>query len=180
MNVTSNERRFQRKNPRTEKEEVIPKRILGLFPRRKKGKIRKHTGAFAVIFHGKTMIVSLMLMVLFSFAISKQMEKNYNSGYAASGSVIETKETLIFRNFDLLNEHFEKHGRAMGYTSTEDYLAAANEVVYNSSSLHKKQKEDGDDVYFLQETDDLVIVSSDGYIRTYFRPEDGIAYYNRQ
>ena len=28
--------------------------------------------------------------------------------------------------------------------------------------------------------DEFVIVSTDGYIRTYFKPEDGIAYYNRQ
>jgi pyocin large subunit-like protein len=146
------------------------------------------SGAFSVIFSGKTMIYSILLILLFSVAIGNRMQKNYTpstenvSGAAAAQTEnpdAKTGVTLIFRSFDLLDEHFEKHGRDMGFTSTEEYLAAANEVVYNTASLHKKQS-DGDDVYFLQETDDLVVVSTDGYIRTYFRPEDGIAYYNRQ
>jgi pyocin large subunit-like protein len=148
------------------------------------------SGVFSVIFRGKTLVYSLLLILLFSFAIGNRMQKNYTPVDTASGAAAETddavsntdsetKETLIFRSFDLLNEHFEKHGRDMGFTSTEEYLAAANEVVHNTASLHKQQS-DGDEVYFLQETDDLVVVSTDGYIRTYFRPSDGIAYYNRQ
>ena len=90
------------------------------------------------------------------------------------------EDTLIFRDWSRLEEHYKKHGEAMGYTSAEEYLAGANRVVKNSKSLHKKEKEDGDDVYFLEETGELVVVSTDGYIRTYFKPEDGIAYYNRQ
>ena len=43
-----------------------------------------------------------------------------------------------------------------------------------------KEKEDGDDVYYIQDTNEFVVVSTDGYIRTYFNPDDGIDYYNRQ
>ena len=68
----------------------------------------------------------------------------------------------------------------MGYASAEEYLAGANAAIHRSDVLQKKEKEDGDDVYYVEATNDLVIVSTDGYIRTYFRPEDGIAYYNRQ
>ena len=60
------------------------------------------------------------------------------------------------------------------------YLAGANKVVSSSNVLHKTEAEDGDDVYYLEETNEFVIVSTDGYIRTYFKPEDGIDYYNRQ
>ena len=86
----------------------------------------------------------------------------------------------MFRSEELLREHYEKHGREMGFASPREYLAGANAVIRNSNVLHKKEKEDGDDVYYVEETNDFVIVSTDGYIRTYFRPEDGIAYYNRQ
>lgn len=85
-----------------------------------------------------------------------------------------------FRNSGLLMQHYEKHGRPMGYASAEEYTAAANRVISDPETLHKKEQEDGDDVYYLEKTNDFVIVSTDGYIRTYFRPEDGIAYFNRQ
>ena len=56
----------------------------------------------------------------------------------------------------------------------------SEEVVADKNALHKKEKEDGDDVYYLENTNEFVIVSTDGYIRTYFEPEDGIRYYERQ
>ena len=68
----------------------------------------------------------------------------------------------------------------MGFSSAEEYEKAAKEVVLNRDSLHKIEEEDGDDVYYLESTNEFVIVSPDGYIRTYFNPSDGIEYYNRQ
>lgn len=85
-----------------------------------------------------------------------------------------------FRNKKLLNSHFEKHGIEMGFDTAAEYEAAASAVVNNKDALHKTEKEDGDDVYYLEETNEFVIVSKDGYIRTYFNPNDGIKYYNRQ
>lgn len=85
-----------------------------------------------------------------------------------------------FRNAKLLEEHYQKHGIEMGFASAEEYQAAASAVVLNENSLHKLEAEDGDDVYYLEATNDFVIVSTDGYIRTYFRPDSGINYYNKQ
>jgi pyocin large subunit-like protein len=68
----------------------------------------------------------------------------------------------------------------MGFSSAKEYEKAAAAVVANSSALHKKEAEDGDDVYYIESTNEFVIVSTDGYIRTYFNPDTGIAYYNRQ
>ncbi|MGN0414688.1 MAG: hypothetical protein ACI4FX_04275 [Agathobacter sp.] len=86
----------------------------------------------------------------------------------------------FFRNQQLLNQHYEKHGIEMGFSSAEEYEAAASAVVNNPVALHKTEAEDGDDVYYVESTNDFVIVSTDGYIRTYFRPDAGINYYNRQ
>ncbi|MBO4824713.1 MAG: hypothetical protein J5487_04900 [Lachnospiraceae bacterium] len=85
-----------------------------------------------------------------------------------------------FRSKKLLNEHYEKHGVDMGFESAADYEKAASAVVNNPDALHKTEKEDGDDVYYLKATNEFVIVSPDGYIRTYFNPRDGIDYFNRQ
>ena len=98
---------------------------------------------------------------------------------AAQSSSASTPQ-YKFRNSNLLNDHFEKHGKEMGFATAEDYQAAASAVVTNANALHKLEAEDGDDVYYIESTNDFVIVSTDGYIRTYFRPNNGIEYYNRQ
>lgn len=85
-----------------------------------------------------------------------------------------------FRSEKLLLDHYKKHGIEMGFDSAEAYAEAANQVIHNPDVLHKLEAEDGDDVYYLEATNEFVVVSTDGYIRTYFNPDDGIDYYNRQ
>ncbi len=85
-----------------------------------------------------------------------------------------------FRRDEYLQQHFEKHGDEFDYETAEQYLEGANRVVQDPAALHKLEAEDGDDVYYLEETNEFVIVSKDGYIRTYFKPSRGIDYYNRQ
>ena len=87
---------------------------------------------------------------------------------------------LDFRSEYLLNQHYEKHGIDMGFASAEEYEEAACKVIANPDTLHKIEAEDGDDVYYLESTNEFVVVSKDGYLRTYFLPDDGIKYYNRQ
>lgn len=91
-----------------------------------------------------------------------------------------TEKQLCFRSKKLLNQHYEKHGIEMGFSSAEEYEKSASEVVKNPKALHKIEAEDGDDVYYIEETNEFVIVSTDGYLRTYFYPSSGINYYNRQ
>lgn len=88
--------------------------------------------------------------------------------------------TYSFRNDRLLNQHYEKHGIEMGFATIEEYVAAANAVINHPDVLHKLEAEDNDDVYFLEATNEFVVVSTDGYIRTYFIASGGIDYYNRQ
>ncbi len=90
-----------------------------------------------------------------------------------------TESTFAFRNEDYLSEHYEKHGKGMGYNSASEYLQGANSVIASNSVMTKTQS-DSDTAYFLQSSGEFVVVSHDGYIRTYFIPEDGIEYFNRQ
>ncbi len=104
--------------------------------------------------------------------------------------VTETEEVTVteyaeyteyrFRNSKLLNDHYKKHGKEMGFESAEEYELAASDVVNSPYALHKKEKEDQDDVYYVEATNEFVVVSSDGYLRTYFYPDKGKAYYDRQ
>lgn len=97
-----------------------------------------------------------------------------------AASVSAVTYTYNFRRAEYLQEHFEKHGAEFGYATAEEYLAGANRVIASADVLHKLEAEDGDDVYYLEATNEFVIVSTDGFLRTYFKPEDGKAYYDRQ
>ncbi len=95
-------------------------------------------------------------------------------GSASSGQA----GTLTFRSEERLQSHYEKHGVQMGFSSAEEYLAAANAVVSNPEALHKLEAEDGDDVYYLESTGEFVVVSQKGYIRTYYLADKD--YFDRQ
>lgn len=100
------------------------------------------------------------------------------SSETESAPVVQTE--YKFRSKKLLEQHYEKHGKDMGFASAEEYEKAAAAVPNNPAVLHKTEKEDGDDVYYIESTNEFVVVSTDGYIRTYFNPDRGIDYYNKQ
>lgn len=85
-----------------------------------------------------------------------------------------------FRNEKLLDQHFEKHGGEFDYPTAQDYEKGASDVINNPDALFKTEAEDGDGVYYIEQSNEFVILSTDGYIRTYFRPSGGIDYFNRQ
>ena len=60
--------------------------------------------------------------------------------------VVVDYQEYHFRNRDLLESHYEKHGKEMGFSSSKEYEMSASDVVNNPESLHKTEKEDGDDV----------------------------------
>ena len=120
-----------------------------------------------------------------------RVEENVTEGTGTEVSDTEGTDTEIadtedeeilypFRSQEQLTDHYERHGVEMGYDTEESYVAGANGVVLSPDALHKLEEEDGDFVYYLEETNEFVVLSPDGYIRTYFCPDDGIDYYNRQ
>ena len=118
-------------------------------------------------------ILVLLLGKVFNIDINwQEIDTNFGSQ--------ENNVSLEFRNETLWEEHFQKHGSEFGYKSKEEYLKGANEVINSSTSKHKTEAEDGDEIYYDEEKNEIVFVSTDGYIRTYFKPKDGINYYNRQ
>ncbi|MDE6024937.1 MAG: hypothetical protein K2G45_05725 [Lachnospiraceae bacterium] len=123
------------------------------------------------------MVIMFIMIAVGSIVANQKDREPTATNFDYSDSITSD---INFRSEKLLNEHYQKHGIEMGFSSASEYEAAARRVVENSKSLHKTEAEDGDDVYYLESSNELVIVSTDGYIRTYFKPNDGIAYYNRQ
>ena len=112
-----------------------------------------------------------------------QTEKStYSQGETYTYNIPDTasEDYYTFRSKSTLSEHYKKHKADTRTSSTEEYLYRANYVINNDDSLHKTEKEDGDDIYYLVSTNELVIVSTDGYIRTYFCPENGKKYFDKQ
>ena len=95
--------------------------------------------------------------------------------------VVQTETvTYKFRNKKLLDQHYDKHGKEMGFASAAEYEAAASAVINNPDALYKTEKEDGDGCYFIESTNEFVVLSTDGYIRTYFIPDSGKKYFDKQ
>ena len=125
--------------------------------------------------------------------VQSKTEKTDDQGtVTGSDDKAQTKDTIVpetkpaatsslrFRNKKLLDQHYTKHGIEMGFGSAAEYEAAAAAVVTKPGVMHKIEAEDGDDVYYVPASNEFVVVSTDGYIRTYFLPDSGIKYYNKQ
>lgn len=123
-------------------------------------------------------VACIVLGMVGSFFIKPQVE--LEESLIAKEPKPELTYEYSFRNEEYLEQHYDKHGIDMGYNSAEEYLAAANQVVADKDTLHAIEEEDGDDVYYLENTNEFVVISTDGYIRTYFCPDDGIDYFYRQ
>lgn len=125
----------------------------------------------------KTYIIFAILLIAFSILDNNSKKSSEQFHIEQENNI---SDNYTFKSESLLQEHFNKHGSEFGYTSTSQYVSGANSVINSPDALHKTEAEDGDGVYYIQATNELVILSTEGYIRTYFRPEDGIDYYNRQ
>lgn len=91
------------------------------------------------------------------------------------------KKQYTFRSQKRYDEHYEKHGKEFGDITKEEYLEMANNLINSDSDrvLHK-YSDDGDYMYFDQDTNYFLVLSADGYIRTFFIPAAGIKYWERQ
>lgn len=115
-------------------------------------------------------LVCVMLLLCACGAASEQASNDEPSTY------VEYR----FKSEKLLNQHYEKHGKDMGFASADEYEKAASDVINNPDALNKLEKEDGDGVFYVVDTNEFVVLSTEGYIRTYFLPDAGKAYYDKQ
>ncbi|MBQ8170666.1 MAG: hypothetical protein IJZ95_01625 [Oscillospiraceae bacterium] len=90
-----------------------------------------------------------------------------------------------FRSESKYTQHYEKHGDEFtpifGKITLEEYLEHANALIASEDEdILTKYSDDGDFMYFRESTGEFLVLADDGYIRTYFIPDDGIEYWNRQ
>lgn len=87
-----------------------------------------------------------------------------------------------FASRKLLDSHFEKHGSEFDglYATAEEYEKGASDVINNPDALQKTEQEDGDFIFYIEDTNEFVVLSTSGFIRTYFKPSAGKKYYDKQ
>ena len=78
-----------------------------------------------------------------------------------------------------LEHHFQKHGAEMGFKTQAEYLRAAQTLVLGGPGVETYQR-GGDTLYFREATGEFAVVSERNVLRTYFKPDDGRRYWERQ
>lgn len=78
-----------------------------------------------------------------------------------------------------LEQHFRKHGGEMGFATKEDYLRAAQALVRGGPGVETLRR-GGDTLFYKEQTNEFAVLSDRNVIRTYFRPDDGRRYWERQ
>ncbi len=81
-----------------------------------------------------------------------------------------------------LQEHFEKHGREFGAIDRDEYLRRAQELRDRAAGgdVLELVRKDGVVTRFDKQSGAFLACNRDGTIRTFFRPDDGARYFERQ
>jgi hypothetical protein len=87
-----------------------------------------------------------------------------------------------FRSARRLDEHYAKHGSEFGDVSREEYLRRAQQLrdAPARGDILELRRGDGTTSRFDRESGAFIAFDADGTIRTFFRLNDGAAYFRRQ
>jgi pyocin large subunit-like protein len=87
-----------------------------------------------------------------------------------------------FRTERLFREHYAKHGREFGRISADEYLRLAQALrdTVPGGDILEIERADGVISRFDRSSGSFLAFSKDLVIRTFFRPNDGEAYFRRQ
>ncbi len=140
-----------------------------------------------------SIIIVLIAMVLMyfgfnidlgTFGINETLQSSTNNNTNVNNDSNDDSNIIKqynFRNDKLLDVHYDKHKDEFGDITKDEYLEGANNLLNElSETVITKTEEDGDTIYYDTKTNEFLVLSNDGYIRTYFIPEDGIDYFNRK
>lgn len=90
--------------------------------------------------------------------------------------------TVGFSSNRALEEHFEKHGREFGSNSAAEYLELAQELrdAPAGGAILEAVRDDGVITRFDKRSGAFLAFHSNRTIRTFFKPNDGQRYFERQ
>ena len=102
---------------------------------------------------------------------------------APAATLASSTSAIGFRSTARLVEHYEKHGREFGTVSQAQYLQLAQQLrdaPVGGDVLEVVRQADGVISRFDKASGAFLAADPDGTIRTFFKPNDGEAYFRRQ
>ena len=96
---------------------------------------------------------------------------------------IRAQSTIGFRTRAQLEEHYQKHGPEFGQVTIDEYLSLAQtlrDAPVGSDVLEVVRPSDRVVSRYDRTTGAFLAADADGTIRTFFKPNDGEAYFRRQ
>ena len=75
--------------------------------------------------------------------------------------------------------HFEKHAAEFGHRTPVEYLRGARDLV-GRSGVQTFTRSNGDRLFYDAARNEFAVLRPDGVLRTYFRPQNGSAYWRSQ
>ena len=106
------------------------------------------------------------------------VQKAANGGDVVPGG----RAGIGFRSRGALDEHFQKHGAEFGRITREQYLQRAQALrdAPAGGAVLEAKRADGVITRFSTATGEFLAFNPDYTIRTFFKPNDGRAYFRRQ
>ena len=127
-----------------------------------------------------SLVAIAMVLIVSSLALG------YTEAYAATKKTPAKPKITVKVSDNEVTVTINKTKNAAGYeifvknSDASAYEKTASDVITNPKALFKTEAEDGDYVYYVEETNEFVVLSLDGFIRTYFLPSSGKKYFDRQ
>ena len=93
-----------------------------------------------------------------------------------SGSLFKVSTSAVFRKGEWF-AHFSKHAGEfpVGMTSVQ-YLRGAQELLAGGAGTWSHTRRNGDRLFYRPSTNEFGVRSANGYIKTYFKPKQGVSY----
>ena len=92
------------------------------------------------------------------------------------------KIEVRFETPEKMQKHYDKHIDKYGNISISEYIALANELVNakDTDDIERLVRSDESTAIYRFSTNDFLVITKDGYIRTFFKPDDGEAYWREE
>lgn len=137
------------------------------------------TGAWAVL---ETTTEKTRFLDNFTTVPTEETLGTASTEVTETAEVTEAAKYYRFRNEELFESHYQKHGAEFGDITKDEYLEMANALINSAggAGILEKTQDDGDRLIYDERSNEFIVISPDGYIRSFFRPEDKKEYFDRQ
>jgi len=98
------------------------------------------------------------------------------SNVVDEAGALEGGSTAEFKSEELLTNHFEKHANEFGDITKEQYLSKAQNFADSiaDGNVLTNVRANGDVIIYNKAKNEFAVKTSEGIIRTYFKPAGGL------